>query len=89
MNDTFDFDTFVMAYFEKHPPLLHFAGESSEEWYVWQKRLRTRLLDLMDPFPEQVPAGTRMSSKSESNLGCVTRKWYTPLLRTCRSRHGS
>ena len=55
MNDTFDFDTFVMAYFEKHPPLLHFAGESSEEWYVWQKRLRTRLLDLMDPFPEQVP----------------------------------
>ena len=65
MNDTFDFDTFVMAYFEKHPPLLHFAGESSEEWYVWQKRLRARLLDLMDPFPEQVPLNPRVVEERE------------------------
>ena len=41
MSDVFDFDTYVMAHLEKHPPQMQFGGDTREQWYVWQKRLRT------------------------------------------------
>ena len=88
MSDVFDFDTYIMAHFDRHPPLLHFAGESREEWYVWQKRLRARLLDLMEPFPEQVPLEATLS-KSASSSAYITRKWCTPPPKMCKSRRGS
>ena len=65
MSDVFDFDTYIMAYYDKHPPLMHFAGESRDEWYVWQQRLRTKLLELMEPFPDQVPPEARVVEERE------------------------
>ena len=65
MSDVFDFDTYVMAYLEKHPPQMQFGGETREQWYVWQKRLRTKLLDLMEPFPEQVPLEARVTEERQ------------------------
>ena len=65
MSDVFDFDSYIMAYYEKHPPLMHFAGESRDEWYTWQQRLRARLLELMEPFPEQVPLDAHVVEERE------------------------
>ncbi|MDE2817158.1 MAG: hypothetical protein OXK81_10730, partial [Chloroflexota bacterium] len=65
MSDVFDFDTYIMAHYEKHPPLMHFAGESRDEWFAWQQRLRAKLLELMEPFPEQVPLEARVVEERE------------------------
>jgi len=65
MNYAFRFDDYIMAYYEQHPPLLAFRGSTREEWYIWQQRLRTKLLELMEPFPDRVPLAPQVVETHE------------------------